>query len=701
MVHRRTFVGWIWGWLAAIALLWPDRLSGLLDGVPLDRPLEAALIGVVFPALWWFHPRFLATRFARAGIALLICWKVFSAATLAQDGWCARFVTAAPLVRDSSGAPHSWDLRADWRAPDPVCSAIITRSYNDLAEFPVWFFNLPPASDSWPGPGDRPPGAAITLTVDGFLHADTPGSLTLVVGPGVATTASADGGSPSGGSGTSPVVAVDRGIHAISVNARLTGDRWQFAPEWNGADLWASSMATRTRPSRLDLAVRPWGAWVTTTMAAMLLAGWVAFALAQMADPDVLAWVAGAVGCLGLLAATGQGDIVRWSVAGLAGAALLPIAARRRNLGGAFAVIGIPWLTLIVALGMPAVGRVRLYDVGSDFWMYQRYAYRIFMQGYWFEGGSSTFWFQPFYRWIVSALHPIFGDSSVGEWYWDGACALAAALFSYHITRTFAGFRWGIVAGAMTLTVFARDPTWGFVGRGLSEISSAGLVSLAALFALRSRTGRWRAAIAAGLFASLAFLTRMNNLPMALAVVVFALPLRVPIRTAFRPSVWWPRASKPTLLIVAGSLCAALLVLAFHSWRYTGVFSVLYGTQASSLAVWKTGMSLPTVVSRMADSSMMVLTMNDPPRVDVHGVPLLAGVALSVLAVLGVPLLRDLPMAPVLFCLAGISGSLIARGSAYTGRFSIHMIAICCAIVTCAAARIVRSVRRVRIDALE
>jgi hypothetical protein len=92
----------------------------------------------------------------------------------------------------------------------------------------------------------------------------------------------------------------------------------------------------------------------------------------------------------------------------------------------------------------------------------------------------------------------------------------------------------------------------------------------------------------------------------------------------------------------------------------------------------------------------MVLTMNDPPHIDLHGLPLMAGVALSVFAVLGAPVLRDLPMAPVLFCLAALSGSLIARGSAYTGRFSIHMIPICCAVVTCAAALVARRARPAR-----
>ena len=52
------------------------------------------------------------------------------------------------MVRDSTGKPHAWDLRADWLADDPVCSAIMTRSYRDSFEVPAWFFNLPPPDDA-------------------------------------------------------------------------------------------------------------------------------------------------------------------------------------------------------------------------------------------------------------------------------------------------------------------------------------------------------------------------------------------------------------------------------------------------------------------------------------------------------------------------------------------------------------------------
>ena len=120
---------WAWGFAAAAALLWPARIAGPLDGVPLDGVAEAILIGVVFPALLWFHPRFLRTSVARGAILALLAWKTFAAVAVVPDGWCVRFEPGRPYVSDAtSPVPHSWDVRADWLSPQPACSAVMQRS---------------------------------------------------------------------------------------------------------------------------------------------------------------------------------------------------------------------------------------------------------------------------------------------------------------------------------------------------------------------------------------------------------------------------------------------------------------------------------------------------------------------------------------------------------------------------------------------
>ena len=672
-VGASRMTNWVWGALAAVALLWPSRLSGPFDGLPLDAVAEAIVIGIVLPALCWFHPAFLRSTFARAIIAALLVWKAFTALTLVQDGLCIRFMPAEPYVREQTGAPHSWDVRADWRASDPRCSAIMTRSYQELSEFPAWFFNLPPPNDSWPGPRDRPPGAKVAMAASGFVHAQARGRLRVLT------------------NSAAPPVVLDAGgdtpddlTRRVFVETTLTGDRWRFVPQWNGSDVWSVATVTVGRPSRLDLAIRPWGRGITAALVVMLTLAWLMSVASRLDETHVLLWTIGASAWIGTFAPLGQDEIARWSVLALAAAALLRVPARLRNIFGAFALVGIPWLTLVAGMNAGQAGHFRLYDIGSDFWAYQRFAYRIVMQGYWLEGGSLTFWFQPFYRWIAGLLHLVFGDSSVGEAFWDGACVLVMALFAFAVTKTQAGFRWGLAAAALTLGVYAVGTPWGHLGRGLADTSSTGLVYLSALLVLRGRHGRWRPALAAGLIATIAFYTRLNNLLLTLALAAFALPLRAPIHRAFRPSTWLAASTWPTVVIIWTTIGAGVLCFSWRTYHYTGVFSVLYGTSGYRQAIWQHGMSFTAYVRALASSVSMQATMNDPPRFDARAMPIMAGLLASALAVVGVPRLRDLPAGLVLFCLAGIAGAFVARGEAYSGRFSIQLIGVTCAVVACA-----------------
>lgn len=293
--------------------------------------------------------------------------------------------------------------------------------------------------------------------------------------------------------------------------------------------------------------------------------------------------------------------------------AAFSIPRRLQNTFGAFLLLGVPWLVLFAARGASEAAVVTFYTSGDDWWMFQRYAYRIFMQGYWLEGGQPTFWFQPLYRWIAGALHMLFGDSSVGELCWDASCVLVSALFAFHVVRTTAGFRWGIAAAATTVSLFTLGPAWYLFGRGLSEITSTGLLYAAAFYALRARTGSWVSIVLAGVFATLGFYTRLNNLPVAIAVGVFACSLRMPASAIFSSRAWQRYVSWPVVTGVIAILALGIVLFAARTWYYTGVFSVLYGTQAKTLAASVATDSLATRTMRVMDSLLMVLTMNDPP----------------------------------------------------------------------------------------
>ena len=161
--------------------------------------------------------------------------------------------------------------------------------------------------------------------------------------------------------------------------------------------------------------------------------------------------------------------------------------------------------------------------------------------------------------------------------------------------------------------------------------------------------------------------------PMAIAVAAFALPLSVPAVALWRPRAWWPLVHWRIAVAVFASLAIGVVLFAWRTWYYTGVFSFFHGTQREHLAVWKPGMPAAAVVESMVSSLMMVLTASDPPHLAWHSAPLPAAAAIAILALLGAPGFRTAPLALVLFFLAGCSSALVTRGWAYEGRFSIHL----------------------------
>ena len=55
-------------------------------------------------------------------------------------------------------------------------------------------------------------------------------------------------------------------------------ERWQFAPVFNGRSVFAATAPTVKRPSRVELAVRPWVRWIPTALVIWLLGGWLRLA---------------------------------------------------------------------------------------------------------------------------------------------------------------------------------------------------------------------------------------------------------------------------------------------------------------------------------------------------------------------------------------------------------------------------------------
>jgi hypothetical protein len=586
-------------------------------------------------------------------------------------------------------------VRADWRSPAPQCSAILTRPYREFKEFPVWFFNLPPTDHNLPRPDDRPPYAVLDMTVAGYLYADAPGDFILETGETMTTQVVIDSAivAPSGPSRHQ--ASIEPGRHFVQIKSHLTGNRWTFVPLWNGVPIGAPGFAaaTTTPPSESDMRLRGLLSWMIQILAGAIVGGWIATFAWCWPHRASLAFAIGASAIIGWFGAHPYDNFdmtpwARWSITALAAALLLQVPPPQQTLRGAFVLIGVPWLAFVTAVHASHIGRFSMYAGGDDMWMFQRFAYRIYLQGYWLQGGEATFWFQPFYRWIAGALHMVFGDSSMGEFWWDAICVLLFAMLAHLVTAAACGFRWGLAAAVLVLTIAMQGPMWMFVGLGLSDIASAGFIYLAALLIAAARLRGevpWPVALGAGALACIGFYTRLNNITMAAATAAFALPLTVTAGELWRPKTWLPQVSWRAVTGVAVMIALALLLFAARTYHYTGVFSVLHGTTWRNHALWQQG------PAAMLSSLLMVLTFNDPPAFAWYALPLLIGAMVSVLALLNVKGLREVPAALAVFFAVACSSALAARGVAYAGRFSVHLLGAGCALTICAAAALLKA----------
>ena len=246
---------WPFAWcvLTLAVLFWPAKVPGMFDGAPLDGAAEAVIVGLLVPVLCWFHHQFFRSRVAR-GLVIALALLRIGDAQFTQGGWCVRFDPPAPIVRDGTGRPHSWDVRADWRAPDPACSAVMTTGWNVFKRFPVWFYNMPPTDRNPPDADDRPPYVTLKMTVLGFIDAKEPGSLDLQIGRYMTTSMFVDGRPAEPNGEGAYRIDVGPGLHLIQIDNTLQGNEWRFMPSWNQASMGTAGfpLATIERPASRD-----------------------------------------------------------------------------------------------------------------------------------------------------------------------------------------------------------------------------------------------------------------------------------------------------------------------------------------------------------------------------------------------------------------------------------------------------------------
>ena len=282
----------MWRVITLVALLWPSHLSSWFDGAPLDTTAEALLVGLIAPALVWLHPSFLRKNAVRAIVAALLFMKLAAAFAVQQDGWCVTFDPPRAMVRDSTGKPHAWDIRADWLANDPACSAIMTRAYRHSSEMPVWFFNLPPPDDAVVRDGFHPGQIPIRVGGAGYLTVRQTGTFELLTTDAMQATLRVDNTRVELIEPAHHRVELPPGSHFIQFEGTMLGKEWRIVPAWNGASMGSTAfpVATLRPPSRVDRIVRPAGNWLLVVAVIGLLVAWSWSAVARVHAGELLWW---------------------------------------------------------------------------------------------------------------------------------------------------------------------------------------------------------------------------------------------------------------------------------------------------------------------------------------------------------------------------------------------------------------------------
>jgi hypothetical protein len=682
----------LWFGALAVALLWPAHALGAFDGAPLNGIAEAVIVGVVVPALVWFHGAFLRRTWARAAIIGLILVR---AATifLPQQGFCARMATSVPLsgevltipIVEPRGFLRSWDVRADVWSETPQCTAILDRALLTGDDFPAWFVNIL----DFVQPGRR----TLNLTIDGYVDAASHGELVLETGADMNVSGLIDDEEVHATNGAPIRATLAPGSHHLRLQSTLAGERWRFVPLFNGRDVFAWPTITSTAASsRWRTRVASMLSLLATALVLAIVLSWLGLAVRRTRLPaPAAAWVT--ISTLAVCGLAARPGVERFAGPLLLGACLVPMPPRLRTVRGVFALLGVPWLAFFVTRGLAQIGRFSVYS--ADDWLaYQVAGYRIVMGGYWLEGGSRAFDYQPLYRWISGVLHLVFGDSSVGELYFDAACLLAGGLLAFELAKMATGFRAGVVAGATTLATFTIGTIWYFVGRGLSEIAAAGFAFLAGSFLLRARLGRTTSSVTGGTLAVAMFYTRLNHLVFAIGL----LPLALRVRTA---SSWSAvaRALRHVRLQTVAAYTAifggGVVLFAARTWWYTGVFSLFYGTalKNNDTGLRLTTLGVPAVRRAVSHSLSTLIWMNEPPRPDVRAAWVAVGVVLAVGALLQMPRLKQLPVPIALVCVAAGVSALFVHTHNYPGRMSVHLVPFAAALAACGSAAVARGLR--------
>lgn len=684
-----------WLGLVAVAALlaWlalPSGVESPLDGLPWSRRVETWLALALLPWLAILGWRALARPWALAGVAALLLIKLCLAAWAPVAGWEVRVYASAQDGADAQAQP-TWE--AFWR---PGQGAPLDKPWLKGREFPVEWFNgrpFPPDNQFrlWlelRGQAILPRGVGLVLLAGGL---EQPPRVETVSREGVrlplpvvsapAQAADLDPASiPRGHLKVAGCLAYGPGNWSLV--PLLVHHDGRLEPAFGRGVLWRD-------PGCLDQAD---------------CFRWIWRGLARAGELGMLLFLA-VWACAGLYAQHQRGLFDR-RLAGVALAAwLIPWLLGRLGWGldpawraGAGVVLGLGLLLLdagrrpevwrarsdglglvvLLALG-PGIlatflgawdvhlGVMRFFHPGDDWTSYQNLAREIFLGGDWLDRARPVWHLQPIYRYLVGALHALGGQATLAQdlldvWSALGAAALVAALGP----RLGLSPAWSLGA----VLFFALPEFWGpfrhHLGRGLQE-HAAMLALLLAAWAARDLARGWAWVLAAGLLAALGYWLRQDHLGVLAGLAGLALePVAGAWGAAWRAwlgRAWQMRWRLAGYLVI---LAAAVLAVGGRNWWLGGQFTLTAAGNMSFLS----GMGPADVAANLG---RLLLASEGAP--DWSALVLLPGTLVGLLALVWRPAwLRGYPLALGLSLAGLLAPYFLVRVTAYTPRFSLHLL---------------------------
>ena len=308
------------------------------------------------------------------------------------------------------------------------------------------------------------------------------------------------------------------------------------------------------------------------------------------------------------------------------------------------------------------------YDDLSDSLTYQAFAREIWVGGdWWHAAGEPIFFYQPGYRYIVGALHALFGQSPLAQNILELWAILVTCVALGAIGR-WAGLgpRASAVAPFAYLALLSGPHFLPHVGLGMQELTANLFLFGGIILVLRSGGDPWRIALA-GVVAVLGFWLRFDRLGVLAAAVIFLInPAGGSVGQAwgilYRQFLdkWKP------VTIYLSILAAAVAAVALRNYVFGGELALLYRENMDLLVCRDLACSLRGYRQILAGSISCV---------DRAGVVMIAGVAGALMAMVIRPRwMRGAPVSMGLLLLGLLSPYYMGGPTNFEPKFSQHLL---------------------------